>query len=242
MIILRPNSPPRYFPPVESATPEGLLAVGGDLSSDRLLAAYQQGVFPWYSAGQPILWWSPDPRAVLYPDQLKVSRSLRQTLRRGHFEVRFDTVFRDVMLACSAPREQYPGGGTWITDEMVTAYSRLHELGYAHSIETWRGAQLTGGLYGIAIGGIFFGESMFSRETDASKVALVAMVNRLRAWDFSLIDCQVPSTHLTSLGAVNIPRHQFLMELSQALTRPGHPGRWQVKMETQTLIDREPHA
>jgi len=242
MIILRPNSPTRYFPPADSASPEGLLAVGGDLSSERLLAAYRQGIFPWYSTGQPILWWSPDPRAVLYPGHLKVSRSLRQTLRRGQFVVRFDTAFRDVMLACSAPREQYPEGGTWITDEMVSAYCRLHDLGYAHSIETWRGDRLTGGLYGIAIGGVFFGESMFSRETDASKVALVALVNRLQAWGFALVDCQVPSEHLASLGAVNIPRHQFLDELSQALTAPGHPGRWQGQLATQTLIDREPNT
>jgi leucyl/phenylalanyl-tRNA--protein transferase len=179
MIILRPDNRLR-FPPVEYATTEGLLAVGGDLSSERLLEAYRHGIFPWYSAGQPILWWSPDPRAVLYPERLKIRRSLKQTLRRGHFCVRFDTAFRDVMLACAAPRDQYPGGGTWITDEMIEAYRHLHELGFAHSVETWHDERLVGGLYGVALGGVFFGESMFSRATDASKVALVALAERLR--------------------------------------------------------------
>ena len=233
MIILRPDNR-RRFPPVEYATAEGLLAVGGDLSSERLLEAYRHGIFPWYSAGQPILWWSPDPRAVLYPERLKIRRSLKQTLRRGHFCVRFDTAFRDVMLACAAPRDQYPGGGTWITDEMIEAYRHLHELGFAHSVETWHDERLVGGLYGVALGGVFFGESMFSRATDASKVALVALAERLRTWGFALIDCQVPSAHLSSLGAEEIPRARFLAELARGLMRSGQPGRWR---DERTTID-----
>jgi len=237
MIILRPGVSAPSFPPVDSATPEGLLAVGGDLSSERLLAAYQHGIFPWYNPGQPILWWSPDPRAVLYPEKLKISRSLRKTLKRGQLRVTFDSCFRDVMLACAAPREQFPGGGTWITDAMVEAYTRLHAMGYAHSIETWHENRLVGGLYGVALGGVFFGESMFARETDASKVALVVLVSKLRAWGFVLIDCQIPSAHLTSLGAEEIPRDAFLTELGLALKRSGQPGRWQSEIATLHMTD-----
>jgi len=237
MILLRPGAQSPVFPPVESATPEGLLAVGGDLSSERLLAAYQHGIFPWYNPGQPILWWSPDPRAVLRPEKLKVSRSLRKTLKHGQLRVTFDSSFREVMLACAAPREQYPGGGTWITDNMVEAYARLHELGYAHSIETWHENRLAGGLYGVALGGAFFGESMFTRETDASKVALVALAGRLHEWGFVLIDCQIPSAHLTSLGAEEIPRSTFLTVLQHSLKLAGQPGRWQAEIATQSLID-----
>jgi leucyl/phenylalanyl-tRNA--protein transferase len=242
MIVLQPGKPDLCFPPVEAATPEGLLAVGGDLSPERLLAAYRRGIFPWYNPGQPILWWSPDPRAVLYPEQLKVSRSLRKTLRRGHFRVRFDTRFREVMLACAAPRRQYPGGGTWITDEMVEAYCRLHELGVAHSVEISHDERLVGGLYGVALGGVFFGESMFARTTDASKVALVALARQLQAWGFALIDCQLPSAHLASLGAEEIPRAQFLAELERALQHPGQPGRWPVEIETRALAGQETPA
>ena len=237
MIILRPGAQAPSFPPVESATPEGLLAVGGDLSSERLLAAYRHGIFPWYNPGQPILWWSPDPRAVLYPEKLKISRSLRKTLKRGHLRVTFDCCFREVMLACAAPREQYPGGGTWITDDMVKAYAQLHEMGYAHSIETWHENRLVGGLYGVALGGVFFGESMFARETDASKVALVALVSKLREWGFVLVDCQIPSAHLTSLGAEEISRSAFLTELERALKLSGQPGRWLIEVATQNLTD-----
>jgi leucyl/phenylalanyl-tRNA--protein transferase len=239
MIVLRPGRHDLRFPPVEYATPEGLLAVGGDLSSERLLEAYRHGIFPWYSAGQPILWWSPDPRAVLYPDKLRISRSLRKTLKHGHFHVRFDSCFRQVMLACAAPRAQHPDGGTWITDDMVNAYCRLHDLGYAHSIETWSQDRLVGGLYGVALGGVFFGESMFARATDASKVALAALVSRLRAWNFTLLDCQLPSAHLASLGAEEIPRPVFLAELAAALARPGRPGRWLEEIETPILTDME---
>ena len=237
MIILRPGTRAPSFPPVESATPDGLLAVGGDLSSERLLTAYRHGIFPWYNPGQPILWWSPDPRAVLYPDKLKISRSLRQTLKRGQLRVTFDTCFREVMLACAAPRAQYPVGGTWISDDMVEAYARLHAMGYAHSIETWHENRLVGGLYGVALGGVFFGESMFARATDASKVALVALVSKLREWGFVLIDCQIPSAHLTSLGAEEIARSAFLTELERALKLSGQAGHWQVAIATQNLTD-----
>lgn len=239
MIILRPDRKDLRFPPVESASPEGLLAVGGDLSSERLLEAYRRGIFPWYNPGQPILWWSPDPRAVLYPEKLKISRSLRKTLRRDRLRVTFDRDFRAVMLACAAPREQNPGGGTWITDDMVEAYCRLHELGYAHSVETRIGNRLVGGLYGVALGGVFFGESMFSRETDASKVALVALARTLQARDFRLIDCQLPTDHLASLGAEALSRNRFLAELDLALRGPDRPGNWQIEIRTSTLVDTE---
>jgi len=242
MNILHPGLPPTAFPPVETATPEGLLAVGGDLSPERLLAAYRLGIFPWFNPGQPILWWSPDPRVALYPEKLHVSRSLRKALRSGRYEVRFDTDFRAVMLACAAPRRQHPGGGTWITEDMIEAYCRLHDLGFAHSIETWQGDLLTGGLYGVALGGVFFGESMFARQPDASKIAMVALVSRLQAWGFALIDCQLPSDHLTRLGAECFPRPVFLEMLASALARPGNPGCWQDRIDTRTLTERTPAA
>lgn len=214
------------FPPVEFASPEGLLAIGGDLRAERLLEAYRHGIFPWYSAGQPILWWSPDPRMVLFPHRLKVSRSLRKRLRHGGYTVWCDTHFREVMHGCAAPRRD--GQGTWITPEMIEAYVRLHELGYAHSIETWRGPELVGGLYGVALGGIFFGESMFHRAPDASKVALVYLVRQLARWGFHLIDCQVASAHLASLGAENIRRSEFLARLDEALRQPHRRGPWRL--------------
>lgn len=241
MIVLRPGSQPHSFPPVESASADGLLAVGGDLSCARLLAAYQRGIFPWYNKGQPILWWSPNPRAVLYPEKLNVSRSLHKTLRRDQFQVRFDTCFRDVMYACAAPRVQYPDGGTWITDDMVAAYCGLHEMGHAHSVETWQGDSLVGGLYGVACGGVFFGESMFTRTADASKVALAALVSELRAWKFVLIDCQLPSAHLSRMGAESIARADFLAVLKEALQLPGRPGRWTTRMSSADLtVQRSP--
>jgi leucyl/phenylalanyl-tRNA---protein transferase len=214
------------FPPVELATPEGLLAIGGDLRVERLLEAYRHGIFPWYNDDQPILWWSPDPRAVLFPDKLHVSRRLERTIRRGHFTVTLDTCFRDVMTHCAGPRPQYPEGGTWITPAMVEAYSALHELGYAHSVETWQKEQLVGGLYGVALGGIFFGESMFTHVPDASKVALVSLVRQLQAWGFRIFDCQQSSRHIKTLGAEEIPRREFLDHLADALTRPDRRGRW----------------
>ncbi|MBA5867957.1 MAG: leucyl/phenylalanyl-tRNA--protein transferase [Nitrospira sp. CR1.3] len=215
------------FPSVDSASPEGLLAVGGDLRPERLLEAYRHGIFPWYNDDQPILWWSPDPRAVLFPEKLHVSRSLERTIRCGDFRVTLDTCFRDVMTRCAGPRPQHPEGGTWITSAMVQAYSALHDLGYAHSIETWKDEKLAGGLYGVAIGGAFFGESMFSHAADASKVALVLLVRQLRAWGFTLFDCQQSSPHVTRFGAENIPRSEFLKQLKEALTLPDRRGRWE---------------
>jgi leucyl/phenylalanyl-tRNA---protein transferase len=225
---LQPSDPPGAFPPPEAALrePDGLLAAGGDLSPARLLAAYAAGIFPWYEEGQPILWWSPDPRSVLYPYALRVSRSLRRTLRRKTFSVSFDTAFPAVIDACARPRRY--GSGTWITAQMRAAYVELHRLGWAHSAEAWRDGRLVGGLYGIAIGNVFFGESMFSIETDASKVALVATVAQLIALGFRLIDCQLPSPHVESLGAVSIPRARFLRELAEHCAGKRAPGGWQL--------------
>ncbi|MEO7761765.1 MAG: leucyl/phenylalanyl-tRNA--protein transferase [Casimicrobiaceae bacterium] len=197
------------FPPIRLALdePNGLLAVSEDLSPARLLAAYHSGIYPWYSAGQPVLWWSPDPRMVLHTGELRVSRSLSKVVRRGVFEVRVDTAFDAVMRACSESRPDQDG--TWITDAVRGAYGHLFRAGYAHSVETWNDGELVGGLYGVAIGRMFFGESMFARQTDASKVALVHLVRQLRAWDFPLIDCQQQTAHLASLGARPIARELF---------------------------------
>ena len=214
------------FPPVELASPEGLLAVGGDLRVERLLEAYRHGIFPWYNDDQPILWWSPDPRAVIFPNKLHVSRSLKRTIRLGGFTVTLDTRFRDVMHGCAGPRPQYPEGGTWITAQMVKAYVQLHELGYAHSVETWQEGRLVGGLYGVALGRIFFGESMFTRVPDASKVALVSLVRQLQTWGFRIFDCQQPSRHIKTLGAEDIPRSEFLDHLADALTQSDRRERW----------------
>ena len=215
------------FPPVDSSTPEGLLAVGGDLRPERLLEAYRHGIFPWYDEDQPILWWSPDPRTVLFPDKLHISRSLEKTIRRGHFTVTLDRCFREVMQHCAGPRPQYPDGGTWITAEMLDAYTTLHKQGYAHSVETWQEGQLVGGLYGVALGGAFFAESMFTRVPDASKVALVCLVRQLQTWGFRLMDCQQSSPHVIALGAEEISRREFLDHLNAALTLPGRRGHWQ---------------
>ena len=222
---LRPDDPPTAFPPVETALtdPDGLLCVGGDLAPERLLEAYRRGIFPWYSEGQPILWWSPDPRTVLYPDEFRVSRSLAKTLRNRGFEVTHDRAFDTLMGCCADPRLRPEG--TWISPQMRAAYRQLHELGHAHSIETWLGGRLVGGLYGVALGRVFFGESMFSVERDASKVALHALVQLMRERGGVLIDCQVASTHLASLGARAVPRRQFLTEIAAAIPdlRPGPP-------------------
>lgn len=214
------------FPPPDEALtePNGLLAAGGDLEPERLLAAYQRGIFPWYDEAQPILWWSPNPRAVLWPHALRVSRSLRRSMRNGGFEFRIDSAFDDVVAACAAPRSY--ADGTWITPDMAVAYGRLHHLGWAHSFETWHDGALVGGLYGVALGRVFFGESMFTRVTDASKVALVHGVEFLRAREFALIDCQVASAHTVSLGATNIGRPEFLRLLAQHCEPLGTPGRW----------------
>ena len=226
MFVLKSNTADLRFPPVELASPEGLLAVGGDLRAERLLEAYRHGIFPWYNPGQPILWWSPDPRAVLFPANLKVARSLRKTLRRKDFDVTLDTAFREVMRQCALPRPGNPAGGTWITPEMIEAYAVLHDRGLAHSVESWREGKLVGGLYGVAMGNAFFGESMFSRETDASKVAFVHLVRQLERWGYAFIDCQQSSAHLFSLGAEEIRRHDFMARLEQALKQPERSGRW----------------
>lgn len=227
------------FPDVRLALtdPDGLLAVGGDLTEERLLAAYRRGIFPWYNEDQPILWWSPDPRAVLFPDKLKISKSLRKKLRQQVFSVRFDTAFEQVIHACAAPRPDQTG--TWISDEMREAYIRLHKQGHAHSVECWQDDNtLVGGLYGISIGQVFFGESMFSLVTDASKVAFVYLVQHLKAKGFSLIDCQVTSAHLTSLGACDINRNEFVVYLNEYCTKEAWTGHWQVAAEVEQLILR----
>jgi leucyl/phenylalanyl-tRNA--protein transferase len=226
MVILIAEGRDLRFPPVEQASPEGLLAVGGDLRPERLLEAYRHGIFPWYNDDQPILWWSPDPRAVLFPEKLHIPRSLHRTIRRRIMTVTLDTCFRAVMERCAGPRPQYPDGGTWITPAMTEAYTRLHELGYAHSAETWIGNQLVGGVYGVALGGAFFAESMFTRVDDASKVALVYLVRQLYAWGFCLIDCQQSSPHVLRFGAEAIPRHNFIARLSDAMRLPDRRGQW----------------
>lgn len=212
------------FPPPQLAE-DGLLAVGGDLSTDRLLLAYAMGIFPWYDEGQPILWHSPDPRMVLTAGELHVARSLERTLRRGVFRITFDAAFAQVVDACAAaPRPDRPG--TWITPAMRRAYKRLHREGYAHSAEAWCGPRLVGGLYGVSLGGAFFGESMFSRAPDASKAAFVTLVRRLAGWGIRLIDCQVATGHLGRFGAREWPRERFLADLGRALEQPTRRGSW----------------
>ena len=213
------------FPPPERARRDGLLAIGGDLSPERILLAYSMGIFPWYSDDSPILWWSSDPRVVLLPDEFVCSKRLGRTIRQGRFEVRFDTAFGEgIRQGATVPR---PGqDGTWITEEMIEAYVELHRLGFAHSVETWRAGQLVGGMYGISLGGMFFGESMFRLERDASKVAFAALVARARAWDFSLIDCQMHTEHLASLGAREIRRREFLERLADNTSLATRRGPW----------------
>jgi leucyl/phenylalanyl-tRNA--protein transferase len=227
MVRLSRNPADLSFPPVEQASPEGLLAIGGDLRAERLLEAYRHGIFPWYNEDQPILWWSPDPRTVLFPEKLHISRSLKRSLRPGIFRVTLDTCFHDVMQHCAGPRPQYPEGGTWITPAMAEAYATLHEQGYAHSIETWQDNQLVGGVYGVAIGGAFFAESMFTKVDDASKVALVLLVRQLHRWGFRIIDCQQSSPHVMRLGAEEIPRRSYIDQVAAAVTLPSRCGRWQ---------------
>jgi len=215
------------FPPPEEAEPSGLLAVGGDLGPDRLLLAYSMGIFPWYEDGLPILWHSPDPRMVLIPAELRVSRSLRKTMRDQPFEIRLDGAFDSVIRACAdTPRSGQDG--TWITDEMIEAYLQLFELGYAHCAEAWSGDALVGGLYGVSLGGSFFGESMFATRADASKVAFATLVAQLARWDFDLIDCQVHTEHLARLGATEWPRSRFLSRLRKSLAKPTRRGRWRL--------------
>jgi leucyl/phenylalanyl-tRNA---protein transferase len=220
---LDPESP---FPPLETALarPNGLLAVGGDLSPSRLIDAYRCGIFPWFNEGEPILWWSPDPRMVLFPHELKISRSLRKTLKRDNYEIRADSAFKQVMEACAAPRGDQ--AGTWIHAEMIAAYGRLHEMGMAHSMETWIEGELVGGLYGVGQGKMFFGESMFSRVSDASKIAFVHLVAQLQRWGFEMIDCQMKTEHLASLGAREISRNEFRQKLKELVHYPERGKKW----------------
>lgn len=214
------------FPSVENAlsVPNGLLAAGADLSPERILAAYRQGIFPWFNPGEPVLWWSPDPRMVLVPSEFKLSRSLRQRMKKGGYEIRVDTCFRQVMQACGEPRDgQY---GSWIGSSMLEAYTRLHLMGFAHSIETWIDGELAGGLYGLAIGHMFYGESMFARHTDASKLALAHLCSQLEKWNFGLIDCQMETAHLASLGAKPISRAAFVRELKGLVELTSVPEPW----------------
>jgi len=225
---LAPHQP---FPPLDRALdePNGLLAAGGDLSPDRLLTAYRLGIFPWFAEGEPILWWSPDPRMVLFPDELVLSRSLRKTLRHHAYKIRVDTAFADVMRACAAPR---PGQqGSWIHPDMIHAYTTLHQMGLAHSVETWREGTLVGGLYGVAIGRVFFGESMFARVSNASKIAFAHLARQLHRRGFGMIDCQVHTAHLASLGARDITRTDFSHRLAEWATGPEPAGSWPFEDE-----------
>jgi leucyl/phenylalanyl-tRNA--protein transferase len=206
------------FPPLEVAYEDGLLAAGGDLSTQRLLNAYRQGIFPWFNKNDPILWWSPDPRMVLFTDKVKISKSLRKTITKSAIRISFDQAFSEVMTACSLPREKQnldPENSSWIHPDMIEAYTQLHEQGYAHSVECWNGNELVGGLYGVAIGKVFFGESMFSTTRDSSKIALVALCQQLHRWGFPFIDCQVHSDHLASMGAEEISRADFSLQLKK---------------------------
>jgi leucyl/phenylalanyl-tRNA--protein transferase len=220
---LEPHDP---FPPVSRALaePNGLLAAGGDLSPGRLVDAYRHGIFPWYSDDQPLLWWSPDPRMVLFPAELCVTRSLKKRLRRRDYEIRADTSFEQVMRACAEPREGQDG--TWITEDMIDAYCALHEQSLAHSVETWIGGELAGGLYGVALGRMFYGESMFTRATDASKLALAHLVTQLERWNFGMIDCQMKTPHLAAFGAREIPRAEFIRRLQELVNYAQPAGKW----------------
>ena len=222
---LGPRDP---FPPLERALeePNGLLAAGADLSVPRLVAAYENGIFPWYSDGQPLLWWSPDPRMVLVPAELKIPRSLKKRLAKRDYEVRADTAFEEVIHACAAPR---PGqDGTWITGDMIVAYAALHRAGHAHSVETWIGGRLAGALYGVALGRMFYGESMFTNAPDASKIAFAHLVRQLGRWDCGMIDCQMKTAHLARFGAREIPRAEFMRKLRELVNYPRTAGKWRL--------------
>jgi leucyl/phenylalanyl-tRNA---protein transferase len=219
-----PLSKDIIFPPVELASEEGIIAMGGDLSSDRLLAAYRQGIFPWYSPPEPILWWSPDPRMILFPHEVRITQSMRKVLKKGTFSFTCDKNFRQTMLGCKKPRKSGPE--TWISEEILESYCRLHELGYAHSVEVWKDGELVGGLYGVSLGSVFIGESMFHTVNNASKAAFIVFSLRLAELGFSLIDCQVYTPHLASLGAWTIPRGQYLKLLRQCLQHNDRRGSW----------------
>lgn len=212
-----------FFPEPEMASSEGLLALGGDLSPDRLLLAYQMGIFPWFSPGDPIMWWSPDPRCVLFPEQLKISKSMRNILNRKMFDITYDQAFDEVVVACGEAKRKEDG--TWIGDEIRVAYSNLHLLGMAHSVEVWTEGELVGGLYGVAIGSIFFGESMFSKQNNASKAGLIHLLRDSR-FNFDMVDCQIYNDHLSSLGAIEISRAEFLRKLSDGLSSDTPKGNW----------------
>ena len=225
------NAHPDDFPPLEQALeyPDGLLAVGGSLSINRIICAYLQGIFPWYSDDEPILWWAPSQRLVLFPEALKISRSLAKTIRKQKFSITMDNHFQQVIEACAAPRDNQDG--TWITSDMQAAYYKLHQHRLAHSVEVWYEGRLVAGLYGIALGKVFFGESMFTLMTDASKVAFVHLVKQLQIWGYELIDCQVYTRHLESLGAVEIPRIEFGNLLDCLCTQEGKIGKWEFDNE-----------
>ena len=230
---LRLNDP---FPPVEQALvePNGLLAAGGDLSPERLIDAYARGIFPWFNEGDPVLWWSPHPRMVLFPSELHLSRSMRRVIRANQFVVTADRAFDDVVAGCAAPRMEQ--NGTWITADMMEAYSRLAQLGFAHSVEVRQDGVLVGGLYGVAIGRVFYGESMFSRASNASKVALSLLARQLERWSFVLIDCQMTTSHLASLGAREIPRTEFLRAVRFGVRQPGVPAPWQFDADLSAAL------
>ncbi|KAF3982637.1 MAG: leucyl/phenylalanyl-tRNA--protein transferase [Methylococcales symbiont of Hymedesmia sp. n. MRB-2018] len=227
--ILDPSNPNQDFPAIETALkdPDGLLAAGGCLSSQRLINAYQLGIFPWYSPEEPILWWAPNPRLVLFPDKLRTSRSLKKTIRKEQFRITFDQAFPQVMQYCAAPRDKETS--TWITEEIYQAYNHLHQQGISHSVEVWFSNELVGGLYGVAIGQVFFGESMFHKKTDASKVAFYYLTIQLSQWGYQLIDCQVQSNHLSSLGAQEIDRKEFSSLLKRHCCLQPHDKAWQTK-------------
>jgi len=217
------------FPPAWLARSDGLLCIGGDLSAQRILLAYEKGIFPWFSENEPILWWSPDPRLVLFPGNIKVSRSLKKTIKKNTFHLTMDNAFEETILSCSKPRrKEY--AGTWLVEEMIEAYIQLHKLGYAHSIETWKDDRLVGGLYGICLGGIFFGESMFSFEDDASKTALTALARHLEQHRFDLIDCQVTTNHLLSMGATEISRNTYLDIIQRSIKRTDLRNVWSPRI------------
>ncbi len=224
-------TPDSFFPPLETALvkPNGLLAAGGDLSPERLIEAYHSGIFPWFNANETILWWSPDPRMVLFPSELRISRSLNKILRNSNYEVRVDSAFSQVIQACAEPRKGQ--SGTWIHSDMVSAYTVLHEMGLAHSVETWVGGELVGGLYGIAQGKMFFGESMFSRTHDASKIAFVHLVKQLERWNFKMIDCQMKTAYLASFGAREIPRKEFSQKLKELVNYSNQIKKWKFDNE-----------